>query len=247
MTDFTASACRDRIAPIYDEWYADLDFTTGHPDVAIEELARFAGSGPALELGAGTGIQGLPLSRRNIAVSAIEWSVVMANRMRAKPGGTRVTLIDPVSLGTVHRFSLVFAVRNALFWLQSQTEQVAFFGRAASLLNEDGRLLVEAEVPDLGCFDRGQSLATRRVDSDRVILLAATHDLPAQRWDCQHIEILKDGIRLYPARLRYAWPAEMDAMAELAGLKLVERWADFRRTPMSRMAGGHVSVYARAG
>jgi hypothetical protein len=50
---------------------------------------------------------------------------------------------------------------------------------------------------------------------------------------------------MYPVRFRYAWPAELDLMAELAGLRLRERWASWRRAPFGASSRQHVSVYER--
>jgi len=44
---------------------------------------------------------------------------------------------------------------------------------------------------------------------------------------------------------RYAWPAEFDLMAQLAGLSLRERWSDWRREPFTSESAKHVSVWAR--
>ena len=44
---------------------------------------------------------------------------------------------------------------------------------------------------------------------------------------------------------RYAWPAELDLMARLAGLRLRERWADWSRAPFTAASESHVSVWER--
>ncbi len=44
-------------------------------------------------------------------------------------------------------------------------------------------------------------------------------------------------------KIRYAYPAELDLMARLAGMRLRERWADWDRSPFGVDAGKHVSVY----
>ena len=53
-------------------------------------------------------------------------------------------------------------------------------------------------------------------------------------------------IRLYPVKLRYVWPAELDLMAQLAGLELRHRWADWRKAAFSADSGKHISVYEHA-
>ena len=52
---------------------------------------------------------------------------------------------------------------------------------------------------------------------------------------------------MYPGRLRYVWPSELDLMARLAGLRLRERWADWHRSPFMSESRSHVSIYERAG
>ena len=59
--------------------------------------------------------------------------------------------------------------------------------------------------------------------------------------------IREDGIRLYPVRVRYAFVSELDLMARLAGLRLRERWAGWRREPFGSGAAKHVSVWGRSG
>jgi hypothetical protein len=44
---------------------------------------------------------------------------------------------------------------------------------------------------------------------------------------------------------RYVWPAELDLMAQLAGMRLVERWADWDRSPFTARSVKHVSVWAK--
>jgi hypothetical protein len=46
--------------------------------------------------------------------------------------------------------------------------------------------------------------------------------------------------------MRYAWPAELDLMARLAGLSLRERWGGWRQEPFTRASPQHVSIYERA-
>ena len=43
----------------------------------------------------------------------------------------------------------------------------------------------------------------------------------------------------------YAWPAELDLMARLAGLRLRDRWAGWRREPFTSLSRAHVSVYEK--
>jgi hypothetical protein len=57
--------------------------------------------------------------------------------------------------------------------------------------------------------------------------------------------LTETGTRLYPVRIRYAYPSEMDLMARLAGLRLKDRWEDWSKTPFTPSSQSHVSVYSR--
>jgi hypothetical protein len=50
-------------------------------------------------------------------------------------------------------------------------------------------------------------------------------------------------MRMYPVQSRYAWPAELDLMAQLAGLELASRTAGWEGTAFEATITGHVSVY----
>lgn len=44
---------------------------------------------------------------------------------------------------------------------------------------------------------------------------------------------------------RYAWPAELDLMARLAGLRLRDRWADWDRAEFAEASDSHVSTWIK--
>jgi hypothetical protein len=48
-----------------------------------------------------------------------------------------------------------------------------------------------------------------------------------------------------PQRRRDAWPAELDLMAQLAGLTLRERWGGWNREPFTSERTKHVSVWEK--
>ena len=52
-------------------------------------------------------------------------------------------------------------------------------------------------------------------------------------------------MRLRPWAIRWAQPDELDAMAEAAGLRVAERWADFDRSAFGPESERHVTVYQR--
>jgi SAM-dependent methyltransferase len=244
MEDYRPETYGDRIAPLYDELYeAHLD-----TDAAVEALARLAGPGPVLELAIGTGRLAVPLARRGIDVHGIDASQEMVARMRGKPGGEGIPVAmgDFADVGVDGSFSLVYVAFNTIFALLTQDDQARCFANVANRLSEGGRFVVEAFVPDLARFDRGQRVGVSSVRIDRVDLDVSRHDAVNQRVDSQHIFVTDQGTRLSPVSLRYAWPSELDLMARLAGLELVERWGGWHGEPFTNASTDHVSVYGRA-
>jgi len=243
MEDYGTSTYGDRAADVYDDFYPAGEDTAA----AAELLAELAGDGAALELAIGTGRVALPLARRGVRVHGIDSSQAMVDRMRAKPGGERipVTIGDFADVVADGPFRLVYVVFNTLFALLTQAEQVRCFRNVAQRLTGDGVFVVEAFVPDPSRFDRRQRTGLNRMTVDEVVLDVSEHDALNQRIDSQHVILRAGGIRLLPVRLRYAWPAELDLMAQLAGLRLRDRWAGWRREPFTAASGVHVSVYGR--
>jgi len=245
MDVYTASTYGDRIAGVYDGFHPGL----ADADRTVEFLAGLAGAGPALELAIGTGRIALPLSARGVQVHGIDASEAMVSQLRAKPGGDAipVTVGDFADVGVDGAYPLVFVVFNTLFALLSGKEQARCFRNVAGHLTPGGCFVIEAFVPDLSRFDRGQRVHATAVATDEVRLDVSLHDAENQRVDSTHVVITKAGIELYPVRIRYAWPAELDLMAQLAGLRLRERWAGWGREPFGEDSTGHVSVYETSG
>lgn len=230
-------------ADVYDEWHGDLD-----PALAAEFLAGLAGGGPALELAIGTGRVALPLAARGVAVEGIDASQAMVDRLRAKPGGDaiQVTIGDMAEVGVAGPFRLVYLVFNTLFGLLSQERQADCFRNAARVLGPGGMFVIECFVPDLARYDRGQRVEARSVTDDSASMELSRHDVAHQRITSQIIIFGLQGMRMRPVALRYSWPAELDLMAERAGLRLRERYGGWDRHPFDSASAGHVSVYERA-
>ena len=140
-------------------------------------------------------------------------------------------------------FDLIFVVFNTFFGLLDQATQVRCFGNVAKRLKPDGAFLIEAFVPDLARFQRDRSISLGEVGLDRVRLDAERHDPVAQRVTSQTIFLSNGSIDLRPIQIRYAWPSELDLMAQLAGLRLHARWSDWNRSPFGAPSTSHVSVY----
>ena len=247
MDDFAPSTYGDRVADVYDDWYAD-GRSLGDVAGAVSFLHELAGSGPALELGIGTGRVALPLLEAGVEVHGIDASEAMVTKLRTKEGGDRV----PVAIGDFRefdldsRFRLVYVVFNTFFGLLTQDDQVSCFQAVARHLGEGGAFAMEAFIADPARFDRGQRVSAIEVDRDVVRLEVSRHDAIEQRTDSQQVVIREDGIRLYPVKIRYAHMAELDLMARIAGMRLRDRWGDWDRSALSSASAKHISVWELA-
>lgn len=239
MNFYSDETYGEHVAGVYDEWYSDYD---SH---AIDVLAELAHGGRALELGIGTGRIALPLSAKGVEVHGVDAAASMISRLRAKPGGDRITITQGsfAEIPVDGEFALVYIVFNTFFALSSQDEQVRCFRNVAAHLSRDGCFVMEAFVPDLNRFTGGQVNWATKVTTDEVQLDVGQHDAAAQRVISQKVVLTEGDVRLYPVQIRYAWPSELDLMAQLAGLRLRERWSNWKREPFSSESMHHISIY----
>jgi SAM-dependent methyltransferase len=231
--------------------YDDPDDTMFDPAVigpAVDFLADLAGDGRALELGIGTGRIALPLAARGVEVHGIDLSNAMVSRLRAKPGGEAiaVTIGDFSATRVEGTFRLVYVVYNTIMNLTTQAGQVACFRNAAAHLEPGGSFVVEVGVPDLQRLPPGE----------RYVVFDASEG----HWGVDEYDVLNQGLISHhfvrgvdgsfeqsSGPFRYAWPAELDLMAELAGMRLRERWAGWGREPFTADSRQHVSVWETPG
>jgi SAM-dependent methyltransferase len=245
VEDYDLTTYGERIADVYDEWYDDAAFLG--KDSAVAALAELAGAGPVLELAVGTGRIALPLAGRGVEVHGIDASEAMVAKLRKKPGGDAI----PVTMGNFAdvpvdgRFSLVYLVFNTLFALDSQEEQIRCFENVAAHLADGGVFVIECFVPEPERF--GDRLNVSRIEAGAVHLGAHLVDRAEQRSESQHIVLTPQGPVLYPVRIRWAYPSELDLMARIAGLRLRDRWSGWQREPFTKTSAQHVSVYERSG
>jgi len=235
MTSFGADS-----AAVYD------DEPRGDEDAAVACLERLSRGGPALELAIGTGRIALPLAARGLRVDGIDLSPDMVARLRAKPGGDRiaVTMGDFADVPVPGEYRLVFVVYNTLFNLLTQDAQVRCFENVAAHLSADGCFVVEAFVPSfLYRLRENQYVDAESIEVAEVWLDVGRHDPVAQRLDETHVVLTRSGVRLYPIVTRYSWPSELDLMARIAGLRLLERWGGWDQEPFTSNSSLHVSVY----
>jgi len=210
------------------------DATRGDEEAAVAFLRAWAGDGPALELGIGTGRIALPLAATSIRVDGIDISPHVVEQMRTKPGGDKieVTIGDFADVAVPETYRLIYSPGNSFFNLLTQEDEVRCFENVAAHLMADGAFVMESLVPDfMWRLEEHQYVQAEMIGVDQVRLDMLRHDPVNQMLDENHVSLTADGIRFSPVVQRYAWPAEMDLMARIAGLRLRERWLGWERQP----------------
>jgi SAM-dependent methyltransferase len=242
VKDYLPHSYGEAFADVYDDWYERL----GDLQATVATLRELAAGGPVLELGVGTGRIAIPLAAAGVEVVGLDASEAMLARLRAKPGGTAVravlgTMPDELPDGP---FPLVFIAYNTFFNLLSADSQRACFLAVADRLAPRGRFLLEAFVPEEPARE-GSVVELRSMGADHVVLSVSRHDGADQRAEGQFVELTElHGVRLRPWAVRYSTPAQLDAMAAGAGLRLERRTASWSGEPFTEHSDRHVSVYS---
>jgi len=232
----------ERIAARYDETSAEM-FEAVVVQPAVDLLVELAGGGRALELGIGTGRIALPLAARGVPVHGIELSKAMAARLSAKPGGDdiEITIGDFATTTVTGSFSLAYLVYNTIMNLTTQAQQVACFRNVAAHLEPGGCFVIEVGVPGLRRLPPGEIYQVFYGSEDYWGI--DEYDVANQGLISHHLESVDGNLERLSVPFRYAWPAEFDLMAELAGMRLRDRWSGWRREPFTSESTKHVSVW----
>jgi len=234
----------ERVAATYDE-SSDDRFEPAAVGVTVDLLAELAGGGRALELGIGTGRIAVPLAHRGVPVSGIDLSRAMVARLRAKPGGDTidVTIGDFATTRVDGTFSVAYLVYNTIMNLTTQDAQVACFRTVAAHLEPGGCFVIEVGVPELRRLPPGQKVVPFHVSPTGWAY--DIYEVATQAMSSNYVKVVDGRGEYTSVPFRYVWPAELDLMARLAGLRLRDRWEGWAREPFTDESGQHVSVWEK--
>jgi len=235
----------ESVAARYDDENEGGMFDPSVVESTVDFLAKLAGNGRALEFGIGTGRIAIPLAKRGIEVHGIDLSNAMVARLKAKPGGDQipVTLGDFATTKVDGTFALAYLVFNTINNLTTQAAQVACFKNAASHLEPGGCFVIEVGIPQLQRLPPGETI--RAFDISPKHWGFDQYDVVNQGLISHHLDIVNGKVERLSIPFRYVWPSELDLMAELAGMTLRERWADWNREPFTADSRKHVSVWEK--
>jgi SAM-dependent methyltransferase len=235
----------ERIAARYDQSYSEM-FEPSVVDAVVGVLAGLAGGGRALELGIGTGRIALPLARLGVAVHGIDLSRAMVARLRAKPGGESigVTIGDFATARADGTFTVAYVVFNTIMNLTTQAAQVACFRNVATYLEPGGWFVIEVMIPDLRKLPAGQNVVPFHMGP--TLWAYDVYDIATQSMTSNYVQVIDGRGEYRSIPFRYVWPAELDLMAQLAGLRLRERWDGWTRKPFTSESRQHVSIWQKS-
>ena len=233
----------EHVAELYDQ-DAEM-FDPAVVDPVVDFLVELAGDGAALELGIGTGRIAIPLAERGIRVHGIDLSEAMLARLRAKPGTDQIDItVGDFSTTTVERtFSLAYLVFNTIGNLTTQGAQVACFQNVATHLEPGGCFVIEVGIPNLRRLPPGETM--RVFHASQAHWGIDEYDVANQGLTSHHFELVDGRFERLSIPFRYTWPAELDLMAQLGGMRLRERWSGWRREPFTSDSRKHVSVWEK--
>jgi SAM-dependent methyltransferase len=178
-------------------------------------------------------------------VAGIDVSAAMVARLRAKPGGEdiEVTIGDFATTTVDGSFSVAYLVFNTINNLTTQSEQVACFRNVAAHLEPGGCFVIEVGVPELRRLPPGETYHVFSGSADGWGI--DEYDVATQGLISHHLQTVDGKLESFSVPFRYVWPAELDLMAQLAGMRLRDRWAGWKRAPFTNESRQHVSVWEK--
>jgi hypothetical protein len=117
--------------------------------------------------------------------------------------------------------------------------------QCAAHLEPGGCFVVEVSVPDLRRLPAGQNAVPFQVGPATWAL--DVYEVATQSMSSNYFELRNGHWEFTSYPFRYAWPAELDLMAELAGLRLRDRWDGWTGRPFTSESTKHVSVWEKPG
>jgi len=228
----------------------DVATARGEESDIVGFLSRIARGRSCLELAVGTGRVAVPLAKTGLEVDGVDLSAEMLAALQTRPGADLVNTFhgDMISASLGRPYGVVYLVHNSLFNLLTQDDQVRCFQNAAKHLDGDGVFVVEAAVPTRSVRSvESESVRATSVSIDSCTVEARKYDSVTQTLESTRMRFSPDGIVSVPIVFRFAWPSEIDLMARIAGLVLVERSGGWNAEPFTDRSDRHISVYGRIG
>jgi predicted RNA methylase len=224
-----------RLAALYDGYCVSAG------DVKLFRAWARAASGEVLELMAGTGRISLPLLREGVRLTCVDGSLamlaVLQRKLREAGLAARVLCADVCALPLRGGFSLILLPFQGLTELASAEAQLAALGAAAGVLSASGRFVCTSHNPavrlrsvdgtwrDVGTFARADG-------GSLTVSLQGRYDEASQNVVGKQRLVVTDALGEtseieLDLRFHLVSLPELTALAERAGLRLVEVLGDY--------------------
>ncbi|MDP7066293.1 MAG: class I SAM-dependent methyltransferase [Acidimicrobiales bacterium] len=239
--NYLCSTYGDAFADVYDDWYQQVTDVDGTVDL----ISDLSGGLEVLELGIGTGRLALPIASKGVPISGVDASPEMLKRLTARDseGLVRPHLANMAEWLPPGPYKVIFCAYNTFFNLVGDDDQERCLSLVSDRLSPDGLFIIEAFVPS-----NYSDLPTRGVESrhlsDGTVLNITIREKMSGMVRGQSVQFGDNGVVLRPWRIRIKTPDELDQMAAVHGLKLLERWQDWTQSTFTSSSDHHISVYA---
>ncbi|WP_445216258.1 class I SAM-dependent methyltransferase [Bradyrhizobium sp. Pa8] len=201
--------------------------------------------GSVLDLACGSGRLTIPLAQAGLEVVGADLSAEMLERARSHARAQAVEL-DLVQLDMRdfdlggRTFDTIIVAMNSILHLHGIDDFRGFFGSVGRHLSQKGRLVFDAFLPNIAMLNsdpnKRELIGTLVHDALGTLIVeeTASYDPLTQ---IRHVEWYwsnetKKDFWQVPLRMRNIFPQEMPLLVASGGLRLIERFGDFDRSPL---------------
>lgn len=239
-------------APMSEQFYSDARlydrlFPGGEQAVDFYRAEADRQGGSVLELGCGTGHKLIPIPADGHPCIGLDLSPEMLAEARRKADmrGVEVQWVqgDMRAFDLGRTFDLVVIAANSLLHLHEADELVDCVRSVRRHLAPGGRLVLDVFNPSVRLLAQADGVRRRRedlsfVDPDRGLVhvdVAGTYDAAAQvtRGTWHFSTDSEADFAVAPLEMRSIFPQELPLLLSLGGLRVVERFGDWSRTPLT--------------
>ncbi len=214
--------------------------------------------GSVLELGCGTGQKLIPIASDGHPCTGLELSPEMLAEAQRKADerGVAVEWLqgDMRELELVRTFDLVFIAANSLLHLHEPDDLVECLRSVRRHLAPGARLIFDVFNPSVRMLAQADGVRRRRdalsfVDPDRGVVhvdVEETYDAASQvtRGTWFFSTDSETDFVVAPLEMRSIFPQELPLLLALGGLRVVERFGDWSRAPITADAALQIYVCA---
>jgi SAM-dependent methyltransferase len=235
-----------------EQFYSDAGmydrlFPGGERAVAFYRAAADRYGGRVLELGCGTGQKLIPIASDGHPCVGLELEphMLAEARRKADERGVEVEWLhgDMRDFDLGRTFDLVFIAANSLLHLHDASDLVDCFQSVRRHLAPGARLIFDVFNPSVHMLAQADGVRRRRdalsyVDPDRGLVhvdVAETYDAAVQvtRGTWYFSTATEADFVVAPLEIRSIFPQELPLLLSLGGLRVVERFGDWSRTPLT--------------